>query len=444
MRQRGRYVNIEPNGSVRLGIAAMLDSASKGRDEASAAETEIRQDRSPAPVARIAEKPAAPSTEAPAAPVTPAPDAKAAAPVAAKPPKSGGKKKVILSLLLLAALGAGAYYGHAYWTDGRFLVGTDDAYVGADMSIVSPKITGYVQSVPVEENQQVVAGQPLVVIDDGDFRLALETAEAKIATQHASIDRIAAQRDAAEAQLGEAEAAKAGLSVALDKAELDLSRASDLVKSGAGTKAGRDTAQSARDSAAANIAGANASIAAARANVAVLDAQRKEAERTVRELEIARDQAARDLTFTTINAPYDGVVGNLAVEPGDLVSSGKRLAAVVPMSKVYIDANFKETQLGELVPGQKVRIELDAAPGREFEGTVKSLSPASGSVFSLLPSDNATGNFTKVVQRVPVRISLDDTAEFSGMFRPGLSAVVSVDTRTGPAKTAQAAGSVSN
>ena len=422
----------------------MLDSASKGRDEASAAETEIRQDRSPAPVARIAEKPAAPSTEAPAAPVTPAPDAKAAAPVAAKPPKSGGKKKVILSLLLLAALGAGAYYGHAYWTDGRFLVGTDDAYVGADMSIVSPKITGYVQSVPVEENQQVVAGQPLVVIDDGDFRLALETAEAKIATQHASIDRIAAQRDAAEAQLGEAEAAKAGLSVALDKAELDLSRASDLVRSGAGTKAGRDTAQSARDSAAANIAGANASIAAARANVAVLDAQRKEAERTVRELEIARDQAARDLTFTTINAPYDGVVGNLAVEPGDLVSSGKRLAAVVPMSKVYIDANFKETQLGELVPGQKVRIELDAAPGREFKGTVKSLSPASGSVFSLLPSDNATGNFTKVVQRVPVRISLDDTAEFSGMFRPGLSAVVSVDTRTGPVKTAQAAGSVSN
>jgi membrane fusion protein (multidrug efflux system) len=436
MRQRGRYVNIEPNGSVRLRVAAMLESAGKGRDEASTVDAEIRQDSGAAPTARVAEKP---GTLSPATAVAPTEDAKAA--VVAQPPKSGRKKKVILSLVLLAAIGAGGYFGHAYWTEGRFLVSTDDAYVGADMSIVSPKITGYVQSVPVQENQQVVAGQPLVVIDDGDFRLALETAEAKIATQHASIDRIAAQRDAAEAQLGEADAAKAGLSVALDKAELDLSRASDLVKSGAGTKAGRDTAQSARDTAAANIAGANASIAAARANVAVLDAQRQEAERTVRELEIARDQAARDLTFTTINAPYDGVVGNLSVEPGDLVSSGKRLAAVVPMTKVYIDANFKETQLGDLVPGQKVRIEIDAAPGREFEGTVTSLSPASGSVFSLLPSDNATGNFTKVVQRVPVRISLDDTAEFSGMFRPGLSAVVSVDIRTGPTKTADATAS---
>ncbi|WP_224002960.1 HlyD family secretion protein [Aureimonas sp. SA4125] len=351
--------------------------------------------------------------------------------------KKPGRKKFVLAAALLAALSGGAYFGHFYWTEGRFLVSTDDAYVGADMSIVSPKITGYVESVPVEENQVVRAGQPLVVIDAGDFELALETAEAKIATQHASIERIAAQRDAAEAQLGEASASRAAVAVALDKAELDLSRASDLVKSGAGTKAGRDTAQSTRDSAAANIAGADATIAAARANVAVLDAQRKEAERTVRELEIARDQAKRDLTFTTINAPYDGVVGNLSVEPGDLVSSGKRLAAVVPVNKAYIDANFKETQLGDLVPGQKVRIELDSAPGQEFEGTITSLSPASGSVFSLLPSDNATGNFTKVVQRVPVRIAIDDAERFAGTFRPGLSAEVAVDIRTVPVTTAQ-------
>ena len=418
----------------------MLDSASKARGEARALDNGGLDDGRDTTTARTAEKPATPGKDASASPAV-AGNPPAAAPVAGKPKKSG-RKKFILAVVLLAVLGGGAYYGYHYWTESRFLVSTDDAYVGADMSIVSPKITGYVQSVPVVANQAVVAGQPLVVIDDGDFRLALETAEARIATQRASIDRIAAQRDAAEAQLGEATASKTAVSVALDKAELDLSRASDLVKSGAGTKAGRDTTQSARDSAAANVAGADATIAAAKANVAVLDAQRKEAERTVRELEIARDQAKRDLTFTTINAPYDGVVGNLSVEPGDLVSSGKRLAAIVPMSKVYIDANFKETQLGELRPGQKVRVELDAAPGQEFEGTVTSLSPASGSVFSLLPSDNATGNFTKVVQRVPVRIALDDTAEFSGQFRPGLSAVVAVDIRTGPPKAADATGPV--
>ncbi|BDA82752.1 hemolysin D [Aureimonas sp. SA4125] len=418
----------------------MLDSVSKGREEASAPGTEAGDAGFAATTARTAEKPAAPKPATPAAPVAPAPaEAAATPPVGADGTtrKKPGRKKFVLAAALLAALSGGAYFGHFYWTEGRFLVSTDDAYVGADMSIVSPKITGYVESVPVEENQVVRAGQPLVVIDAGDFELALETAEAKIATQHASIERIAAQRDAAEAQLGEASASRAAVAVALDKAELDLSRASDLVKSGAGTKAGRDTAQSTRDSAAANIAGADATIAAARANVAVLDAQRKEAERTVRELEIARDQAKRDLTFTTINAPYDGVVGNLSVEPGDLVSSGKRLAAVVPVNKAYIDANFKETQLGDLVPGQKVRIELDSAPGQEFEGTITSLSPASGSVFSLLPSDNATGNFTKVVQRVPVRIAIDDAERFAGTFRPGLSAEVAVDIRTVPVTTAQ-------
>ena len=369
------------------------------------------------------------------APVAPPPPAVA---VPAKP-KRAWKKKLVLTALLLAVIGGGAYYGHYYWTTGRFMVSTDDAYLGADMSIVSPKITGYVQAVPMKANDVVRAGAPLVIIDNGDFTLALETAEARIATQHAAIDRIASQRDAAEAQIGEAVASKNALAVDLAQTELDLSRATNLVSTGAGTKAGKDNAQSARDSAAAKVAGADASIAAAEANVAVLDAQRKEAERTVRELEIARDQAARDLTFTTIRAPYDGIVGNLAVQPGDFVTAGRRLAAIVPLDKTYIDANFKETQLGELVPGQKVEIELDAVPGRKFEGTVDSLSPASGSVFSLLPSDNATGNFTKVVQRVPVRIAIDHEAEFAGVFRPGLSAVVSVDVRTGP-KTQTASG----
>ncbi|KQT70068.1 hemolysin D [Aureimonas sp. Leaf460] len=370
-------------------------------------------------------------------PAKPAPAATEAAPPAASPaaqaPKAKSRKKPILLVLLLAALGAGSYFGHQYWTVGRFFVSTDDAYIAADMSILSPKITGYVAAVPVEENQHVKAGQTIVQIDRGDFELALESAEAKIATQHAAVDRLGAQKAAAEAAVGEAQASEDAIATSLAQAELDLQRASDLVRSGVGAKAQRDSAQSARDQAASKLRGAGASITAATANVAVLDAQVKEAQRTIRELEISRDTAARNLSFTTLTAPYDGIVGNLAVQPGDYLSAGRSLASVVPMSKVFIEANFKETQLAEIVPGQHVEIEVDALPGQKLTGTVVSLSPASGSVFTLLPSDNATGNFTKVVQRVPVRIAIDDVEALDGRLRPGLSAVVAIDSRTGPA-----------
>lgn len=370
------------------------------------------------------------------APAQPIPARTEAASASAAPSaKKGGKKKGIFLAIFLAALGAGADYGHAYWTEGRFFVSTDDAYIAADMSILSPKITGYVEAVPVQENQHVKAGQPIVQIDRGDFELARQAAEAKIATQHAAVDRLGAQKAAAEAAVGEAEASRAALATSLAQAELDLQRATDLVRTGVGAKAQRDTAQSARDQAASKLRGADASITAATANVAVLDAQVKEAERTIRELEISRDTATRNLAFTTLTAPYDGIVGNLSVQPGDYVSAGRSLASVVPMSKVFIEANFKETQLAEIVPGQHVEIEVDAIDGAKLTGTVTSLSPASGSVFTLLPSDNATGNFTKVVQRVPVRIAIDDVEALDGRLRPGLSAVVAIDSRTGPVGT---------
>lgn len=371
-------------------------------------------------------------SEAPAAP--PAADAGSAKAAEDAPPKrKGGFRRVALILVAAAALGGAAWYGHGWWTDGRFLVSTDDAYVGADMAVLSPKVTGYVQSVPVADNQPVKAGDPIVVIDPGDYELALRSAEARIETQNATVERIRAQRAAAVEQVSEAEANRTVAQAAVDQSALDLSRADALVRSGAGAQAPLDQARSAKAEADARLAGAEASLAAADANVAVLDAQIKEAQSALPGLAVARDQARRDLDFTTLRAPYDGVVGNMSVQPGDLVSPSRRLAAVVPLDAVYVDANFKETQLHEIAIGEAVRIEVDALPGTEVRGTVVSLAPASGSVFSLLPADNATGNFTKIVQRVPVRIAIDPSDEHAGQLRPGLSVTVAVDTRTAPA-----------
>ncbi|RUX20608.1 HlyD family secretion protein [Mesorhizobium sp. M2A.F.Ca.ET.037.01.1.1] len=375
-----------------------------------------------------------PSTEAPEIPVQPA--APVAAPAGEAPAK---KKRSVRSFLLpvigLALLGAGSYYGYNYWTDGRFMISTDDAYVQADMSFVSPKISGYIDKVLVSENQQVKAGDPLFVIDNGDYRIAVAQAEAQIATLAKTLDRIDAQTKAAQASLSQAEAQKVADQAAADNAGRAQVRAAQLLKTHVGTQAQLDDAQTALDQAKAALVGADAQIAAAQANIGVLKAQRAESASTLASLQLTRDKAQRDLSFTVLKAPYDGVVGNRSVEQGDLVSPGQKLAVVVPMDKLYIVGNFKETQLGRMVPGEKVRITVDAIDGQSFEGTVSSLAPASGAVFSLLPPENATGNFTKVVQRVPVRIDVPADVLKTGKLRAGLSVVVAVDSRTAPAST---------
>ncbi|TPI09939.1 HlyD family secretion protein [Mesorhizobium sp. B4-1-3] len=375
-----------------------------------------------------------PSTEAPEVPVQPA--APVAAPVAEAPAK---KRRSVRSFLLpiigLALLGAGSWYGYNYWTDGRFMISTDDAYVQADMSFVSPKISGYIDKVLVSENQQVKAGDPLFVIDNGDYKIAVAQAEAQIATLAKTLDRIDAQTKAAQASLSQAQAQKIADQAAADNAARAQDRAAQLVKTHVGTQAQLDDAQTALDQAKAALVGADAQIAAAQANIGVLEAQRAESASTLASLQLTRDKALRDLSFTVLKAPYDGVVGNRSVEQGDLVSPGQKLAVVVPMDKLYIVGNFKETQLGRMVPGEKVRITVDAIDGQTFEGTVSSLAPASGAVFSLLPPENATGNFTKVVQRVPVRIDVPAEVLKTGKLRAGLSVVVAVDSRTAPAST---------
>jgi len=364
-------------------------------------------------------------------------------PAAAVPePEDRKKKRSLRSFLLpvigIALAGGAAWYGYDYWTDGRFMISTDDAYVQADMAFISPKISGYVDQVKVSQNQRVKAGDPLFGVDQGDYRIAVAQAEAEITTLGKTLDRIDAQTVAARAALSQAEAQKVAAQAAADNAARVAARAERLVSTNVGTQAALDDARTAVAQANAALTGADAQIAAARANIGVLEAQRAETASSLQSLELARQKAERDLSFTVLKAPYDGVVGNRSVEQGDLISPGQKLAVIVPTDKLYINANFKETQLARLVPGEKVRVSVDAMDGETFEGTVSSLAPASGAVFSLLPPENATGNFTKVVQRVPVRIDVPADVLKTGRLRAGLSVVVDVDSRTAPAASAPA------
>lgn len=372
---------------------------------------------------------AEPAAEAPRAPAS----ATAADAGAVKPKSKGGAKKVILSLILLAALAGGAYYGHDWWVDGRFMVSTDDAYIGGDITNIAPKVTGYVAHVDVKANQRVKKGDTLVTLDAGDYKIAVEQADAAIATQKLALERFDAQIEAARASLAQAEASKTALQATLRGAEITEQRASKLAANNAGTVADLDNARVALDQAKANLAGADSAIASAKANIAVVVAQKAEAESQIRSLELSKDKAARDLGFTVLKAPFDGVAGNIAVQDGDFVSAGQKLVSLVPVTELYVDANFKETQLAGIHPGADVTLEVDALGGEILHGEVVSISPASGSVFSLLPPENATGNFTKVIQRVPVRIRLPKDALESGHLRAGLSVIAEVDSRTGDA-----------
>ena len=358
-----------------------------------------------------------------------------AKPATPAPPPKGSRKRAVLLVILAIALMAGSYFGYGWWTNGRFFVSTDDAYVGADVTILAAKASGYVTAVEVENNQTVQAGQVIARIDDVDYRLAVRAAQDKLATQNASVERIARQIEAAEAQVRQAEPQIAAARAESVRAAADYDRQARLSQSDFASRARLEQAQADRDRAAANVLAAEAGFAAARANVDVLRAQKDEADRVAAEYRTAVARAERDLSFATIRAPVTGVLGNRAVEVGAYVQPGTRLAALIPFASVRVDANFKETQLARIHPGQRVEFEVDAYPDRQFEGRVESISPASGSQFSLLPPENATGNFTKIVQRVPVRIRVEQADD--AVLRPGMSVVVHVDTRA--PRTAQAA-----
>ena len=359
------------------------------------------------------------------APVAEAPPASPA--IAVKPQRAPVMRRVILSAIVLAALVGAAKYGHDWYVLGRFQISTDDAYVKSDMSQLGAKVAGYVKEIPAAENTPVKAGDVILTLDDGDYKLAVDAADARIETQKAVIAGFASQTQAQTAEIAAAEAKLASAKANESNTVTNLDRAEALSKTKVVSQQTVDDWTMKRDAATASVTEAQAGIMAAQAQINVIAANKIEAEKLLAELQTTLAKAARDLSFTEIRAPFDGIVANRAVEPGQFVQEGTRLMALLPADGVYVEANFKETQIADLHAGQKALIKVDAISGATYEGEVISLSPASGAEFSLLPPENATGNFTKITQRVPVKISVPpDLAE---TLRPGLSVTVTLDTR---------------
>lgn len=361
------------------------------------------------------------------------PPAATPTPVAAAPVPKGRRPARILAVIGLVAVAAGGWFGWDWWVNGRFTVSTDDAYVKADTTVLAAKIAGYVTQVVARDNAAVKAGDLLAKIDDGDYRLAVDSAAARVATQDATIQRIETQVEAQGAAVEQARAQLSAVEADTPRVEAALARAQRLLSQEFTSQAALDTAKADRERNRAQIAQARAAILGAEAQTTVLKAQLAEAQRTKVELEAALDRARRDLAFTEIRAPIDGVVGNRAVQVGQYVQAGTRLLALVDTGTTYVEANLKETQLARIAVGEPATVAVDAFGGRVLAGRVDSISPASGSQFSLLPPENATGNFTKIVQRIPVRIRLDAETLAEGRLRPGMSVVVSIRTDGGAA-----------
>ncbi|WP_336277094.1 HlyD family secretion protein [Bartonella sp. CB178] len=336
--------------------------------------------------------------------------------------------KAFLAVLVICTL----WFGYKWLTHWRYMLVTDDAYVQGDIAAIAPKLSGYVEEISIQANQAVKKGDVLFRLESGDYQIALDQTKAKLDTQQRTLERVSAQIAAARSTLDDARAQKTAASAIATNAQLTLQRTTKLQADRFASQSDVDKAKSAYEQAIANVVRADAQIAAAHANVNVLEAQRSEIKSETKSLELMRDKAQRDLDSTILQAPFDGIIGNLTAKTGDFVSNGQRLAALVPINALYVEANYKETQLQNLYSGQTAYISIDAFRKDVFEGTVLSVSPATGSVFSLLPPQNATGNFTKIVQRIPVRISIPEDALRSGRIKAGMSVSVTIDTRKIP------------
>ncbi len=352
------------------------------------------------------------------APEAPVPAAKAA--------KKGALRRLLMAGAALAVLAGASWYAYDYWTVGRFEVSTDDAYVKADNTTIAPKVSGYLHEVLVGDNEPVKAGQVLARIDDRDYAVALEQSRADVAAAEAAVSSKRAQLDVQQSVI---EAAKATLDVDTASATFtrqENKRYTDLAATGYGSVQNAQAAQSRDAGALAAIERDKANIASAINQVELLKAELSQAVAAVARAKAVLRQAELNLSYTTIVAPIDGVVGNRTLRAGQYVQAGTQLMSLVPASGAYVIANYKETQLTDVKAGQAVDIEVDMFPGQVVHGHVDSLAPASGQEFALLPPDNATGNFTKVVQRIPVKIALDSAGV---ELRPGMSVIPTIQTQ---------------
>jgi membrane fusion protein, multidrug efflux system len=338
-------------------------------------------------------------------------------------------KRTALGLAVIAGVFAGADYGCHYWSTGRYLVSTDDAYVDAHSAMISPKVSGYISDVPVNDNQPVKAGDVIARIDPRDYQTALDQARANIAAAQATIATLTQQIAQQSLAVEQARQAVASDQAALVYSQQDFQRYRDLAHTGYGTVQRAQQAQSDVVQKQAKLDSDKAGIASAEKQIAVLGAQRDQARAALAQQQANERQAELNLGYTKIAAPFDGTVGVRTVQVGQYVQPGTQLMAVVPLHAVYITANYMETQLTHVRPGQPVTISVDTFPGTVVHGHVDSMAPASGQQFALLPPDNATGNFTKIVQRIPVKIALDADDPLAGRLRPGMSVEPTIDTK---------------
>ena len=329
----------------------------------------------------------------------------------------------------LAVLAAAAYFGWQYWTVWRFQVSTDDAYVQADNTTIAPKVSGYLSDVLVGDNEAVKVGQVLARIDDRDFKVALDQAKADVLAAKASVANKQASLDAQQSVIDSAKATIDADRANETFAEQDNQRYSHLATTGYGSVQNAQQATSRIAAARAAIARDTAALATATKQTDILKAELAQAEATQARNEAVQRQAELNLSYTNILSPVDGFVGNRTLRAGQFVQAGTQLMAVVPTSAAYIVANYKETQLADVRPGQAVTVEVDMFPGVEIPAHVDSLAPASGQQFALLPPDNATGNFTKIVQRIPVKITLDKGNPLANELRPGMSVYPTIETK---------------
>ena len=359
-----------------------------------------------------------------------APDAPADATDAAKSPRRPRPKRVILGLVALLALGFAAQWGWHWWTDGRFEETTDDAFLQADKVTVAPKVGGFVAENLVTDNQPVKAGDVIARIDDRDYQVTLAQDEADLDKSKASLQGVASALIQQNARIVEARADVANARASLDFATQEATRYNDLYARGAGTTQRSQQATSDLAMKRATLDKANASYDAAQKQVDALRSLEDAARASLRRSQINLEQARLNLSYTTIRAPISGVVGDRALRRGQLVQAGASLLTIVPMGEaIYLVANFKETQVGRMVEGQAASFTIDAFGDHVFHGRIDSFAPGTGSQFALLQPENATGNFTKIVQRVPVKIALSPGDSLIARLRPGLSAEATIDVR---------------
>jgi len=320
----------------------------------------------------------------------------------------------------------------AYWYfDARFYQSTDDAYVGGDVTVMAPKVNGFVTDVLVQDNQFVKAGQVLIRLDSRDYDARLAQANAQLQSARAAIGEIRAKQDLQLAHINEQQAEVISANAELTRTQADHTRYTQLVKDDAVSNQVVERADADLNKAHAALDQSNASVQAAKRELDVLSAQLIDAQANVAKAEAEQRYAALNVEYTTIRSPIDGYIGNRTARVGVLANTGVSLLTVIPAQGLWVDANFKEDQLKKMRKGDTAEIQLDAADGAPIKGVVESLAPATGATFSVLPPENATGNFTKIVQRVPVRIRLEATKAQQEALRPGLSATVNVHVGRG-------------